>query len=517
MDKKWLIITIIAVVIVAILAIPLGIILNVHNSVYDTSFEYIEVEDLLAEIATKHLYYNAEDKTVEIELSQDMINSIIKDNLEGMDLGLPAKMSLQGVLFNTKDQRIYINAKYGNLNLPISLKVNLNTSDDGITISADDILLGKMKAPGFVKNQLPTDMLTFEVKYDDFGIPKVFSIKDIKFGSGTVKAVVQLDVDKIVEMAMGYRSDLMKEINSFKRSQGGIVANFLDKILATGVLDEAKVREYVEEILNNGELVNSAIHFAFVKDYSKYTSRVEEAQKKVSEWIAPVTSIKIYDTIDETVEKILNDEKLTDFLKWFLTEDQIAEYKAMIMDYYGMYKEYYGMYEDLLASIDETVAKINLSQLDETVDSILTLATNIKESRELLLDTIAQIDAEALSKLILYLEQDEGYGGEYMRSVDQDGYNAIRDYLVDAPGTKREIEQFLTDIDFKPLDEFTDALVSQKNTVVGVVNTLKRKDYEGALNTIASGGLVDSKAKNWVDTYTKEVDINAINELFELE
>ncbi|HHW32111.1 MAG TPA: hypothetical protein GXX20_10655 [Clostridiaceae bacterium] len=515
MDKKWLLITIIAVVVVAIVAIPLGIVLSVHNSVYDTSFEYIEVEDLIAEIATKHVYYNAGDKTVEIEISQDMINSIIKDNLEGMDLGLPAKMSLQSVLFNTKDQRIYINAKYGNLNLPVSLKVNISSNDDGITIMADDMLLGRMKAPGFVKKQLPTELLTFEVKYDDFGVPKVFSVKDIKFGSGTVKAVIQLDVDKIVEMAMGYRSDLMSEINRFKNSQGDIVATFLSRVLDTGVLEEAKVREYVEGILNNEELVNSAIHFAFVKDYSKYTSKIGEAQEKVAQWIEPLTNIKIYDTIDETVEKILDDEKLTDFLKWFLTEDQIAEYKSTILEYYGMYKEYYGMYEDLLASIDDSVAKININQIDETVNSILTLATNIKDSRELLQDTLAQIDAEALSKLILYLEQDEGYGGEYIRSIDQDGYNAVRDYLVDAPGTKKEIEQFLADIDFKPVDEFTDALVSQKNTVVGVVNTLKRKDYEGALNKIASGGLVDSKAKNWVDTYTKELDVNAINELFQ--
>lgn len=515
MDKKWLLITIIAVVIVAIVAIPLGIVLSVHNSVYDTSFKYIEVEDLVAEIATKHVYYNAGDKTVEVEINQDMINSIIKDNLEGMDLGLPAKMSLESVLFNTKDQRIYINAKYGNLNLPVSLKVNLSYNDDGITIVADDMLLGKMKAPGFVKKQLPTDLLTFEVKYDDFGVPKVFSIKDIMFGSGTIKAIIQLDADKIVEMAMGYRSDLMSEVNKFKNSQGDLVATFLNKVLDTGVLDEAKVKQYVEAILNNEELINSAIHFAFVKDYSKYTSKLEEAQEKVVEWAAPLKAIKMYDTIDETVEKILDDKELTEFLKWFLTEEQIAEYKSTILEYYGMYQEYYGMYEDLLASIDDSVAKINTNQIDESVNSVLTLATNIKDSRKLLQDTIAQIDAEALSKLILYLEQDQGYGGEYIRSIDQDGYNAVRDYLIDAPGTKKEIEKFLADIDFKPVDEFSDALVSQKNTVLGVVNTLKRKDYEGALNKIASGSLVDSKAKNWVDTYTKEIDVNAINELFE--
>jgi hypothetical protein len=515
MDKKWLLITIIAVVVVSIVAIPLGIVLSVHNSVYDTSFEYTEIGDLISEIATKHTYYNAGDKTVEIEVNQDMINSIIKDSLEEMDLGLPAKMSVQSVLFNTKDQRIYINAKYGNLNLPVSLKVNINSADDGITIVADDMLLGKMKAPGFVKKQLPSELLTFEIKYDDFGVPKVFSVKEIKFGSGTVKAYVQLDVDKIVDMAMGYRSDLMSEVNRFKNSQSAFVSTFLGNILDTGILDEAKVREYVEGILNNEELVNGAIHFAFVKDFSKYTNKLEEAQEKVVEWASPLKVIKMYDTIDETVEKILDDKQLTEFLKWFLTDEQIAEYKSTVLEYYGMYQEYYGMYEDLLASIDDSVAKININDIEDTVNSILTLASNIKETRDVLQDTVAQIDAEAFSKLILYLEQDEGYGGEYMKSLDQDQYEAVRDYLVDAPSVKAEVEDFLANVDFKPVDEFEEAVVSQKNTVVGVVNTLKRKDYEGALNTIASDGVVDPKAKNWVDTYTKELDINAINELFE--
>jgi hypothetical protein len=374
------------------------------------------------------------------------------------------------------------------------------------------MLLGKMKAPGLIKKQIPEEALNFEVNYDDFGVPKVFSIKEIKFGTGSVRATIQLDAEKIIDMAMGYRSDLMSEISRFKSSQGGMISTFISNILDTGVLEEGKIREYVQSILDNEELVNGAIHFAFVNDYSKYTNKLEEAQDKVVDWASPLKAVKMYGSIEETIEKIIDDAKLTDFLKWFLSEDQIAEYKSTILEYYGMYQDYLGMYDDLLASIDKSVAGINIKDIDDSVDSILKLATNIKDSKEVLLDTIAEIDADAFAKLIKYLEEeDQGYGREYMSNVDSE----VKDYLLDASYIKDETEKEIEAFNLAAIDEFSDAIVSQKNTVVGVINTLKRKDYEGALDKIASGDLVDKKLTTFADTYSKEIDIDAINELFE--
>ncbi|NLV63344.1 MAG: hypothetical protein GXY12_08130, partial [Clostridiaceae bacterium] len=120
--KKWWFYVIIAVVVILI-AVPLITIINLNKSVYDLSFNYVKPDDLLTEIAKKHIYYDADSKTLEVELNQDLINSILKDQLAELDLGLPPKLTIQEAAFNTSDQRLYVNAKYGSINLPISALV----------------------------------------------------------------------------------------------------------------------------------------------------------------------------------------------------------------------------------------------------------------------------------------------------------------------------------------------------------------------------------------------------------
>ena len=134
--KKWLLITLIVVaVILVVLAIGIGTVLSIHNSTYDCSFVYVQTDDLLNEIAKKHTYYDADTKTVEIELNQDLINSLIQDNFETLDIALPDKFTIKEILFNTKDQRLYINGKYFFLNVPLSAKINVNITDEGIEIN----------------------------------------------------------------------------------------------------------------------------------------------------------------------------------------------------------------------------------------------------------------------------------------------------------------------------------------------------------------------------------------------
>ena len=155
MLKKWWFYVIVAVVIILI-AVPLSTIIRLNNSVYDDlGFNYVPYDDL-TEVAKRYLYYDADSKTVEIEINQDLINSIIKDQLQQVDLGLPDKLTIQEVAFKTADQRVYVNAKYGSINLPISAKLYIEPSDTGISISAGELNLGKKKAPNFVAKRIGT-------------------------------------------------------------------------------------------------------------------------------------------------------------------------------------------------------------------------------------------------------------------------------------------------------------------------------------------------------------------------
>lgn len=222
-------------VVLIILAVPLSIIIRLNSSAYDDlSFTYVHYDDLLSEIAKKHLYYDASTRTVEIEINQDLINSLIKDQLEQTDLGLPDKLKIQEVVFKTADQRLYINAKYGSINLPVSAQINIEPTDMGITISASELNLGNKKAPKFITKRIPSELLTYTINFSDLGVPKIFTVKEIKYSTGNLNAFIQLDVDAIKELAKDYVDDLEVEINGFRRTASPFIATFIDRLLRKG-------------------------------------------------------------------------------------------------------------------------------------------------------------------------------------------------------------------------------------------------------------------------------------------
>jgi len=421
--KKWLLITLIVVaVILVVLAIGIGTVLSIHNSAYDCSYVYVQTDDLLNEIAKKHTYYDADTKTVEIELNQDMINSLIKDNFENLDIALPDKFSIKEILFNTKDQRLYINGKYGSINVPLSAKINVNLADEGIEISASDLNLGQKKAPNMIAKQIPQDALKYAISYNDFDLPRIFDVKDIYFGSGIIKVFVELQPDKIKDMAMEYRNNLMGDINNFKDNQSEIINKFLTNLLdATNLLSDAKVEDYVDFALNSGELVNSAIQFALADDLSKYVKPFESVQTFVADWAAPLEVVKYYGSIEETVDKILYDEELRDLIAWFLPEETIEEYVATVEDYYGMYEEYYGMYEELLGSLDDlesTFAAIDLSFEGDIEDTVATLQNQIFRNRKLI-DLLSQfIPENTFTDVADMIDEYVALYNEYMDLLD---------------------------------------------------------------------------------------------------
>lgn len=422
--KKWLLVTIIVVaVILVVLAVGIGTVLSIHNSTYDCSFVYVQTDDLLNEIVKKHTYYDANIKTVEIELNQDLINSLIKDNFETLDIALPDKFTIKEILFNTKDQKIYINGKYGSLNIPISAKINVNITDEGIEISASDINLGQKKAPNMITKQISEDELKYAISYEDFDIPRIFDIKDVYFGTGILKVFVELKPDKIKDLAMDYRNDVMDEIDKFKDGQNEIINRFLTRLLdTTDLLSDAKVEEYIDFVLESGELVNSAIQFALADDLSKYSKPFESVKEFVEDWTAPLEVVKYYDSIEATVDAILYDEDLRDLLTWFLPEEKIDEYVATIEDYYGLYEEYYGMYEELLDTLDDledTFASIDLSLEGDIEEAIATLQDQIFRNRKLI-DLLSDfIPEDTFADISDMLDEYVALYNEYMDLLDE--------------------------------------------------------------------------------------------------
>lgn len=340
-----------------LIIVPVIKFVSVSSNPYDCSFEYQKVEDPFTEIARKHVFYNASNKTVEIELNQDLINSILKDNFDSLGVNLPSNISIKDIIFNTKDQRLYINAKVMGFNIPISAKMKVDLPEDGIKLSGSDINFGNKKAPRYIRNQVPTETFNFSLNYADLGVPQVFKISNIDYLTGAIKVHVELDSEKIAQLALEYRTDMMNEIDDFKSEQSVLVENFIDKLLETEILSEEKIAEYVDQILANEEVVNSAIFFA-TADLNKYTEGFQKGTDKVLEWSEPIRSIKIHDTVEETVESILANNELKETLSWIVPEEKIGEYSSKAEHYYGMYK-------NLSQSI------VVYDDIEKTVESIL--------------------------------------------------------------------------------------------------------------------------------------------------
>lgn len=504
MFKKWWFYVILAVVIVLI-AVPLGTIISLNNSVYDLSFNYEEVklENLLTEIAKKNLYYNADSKTLEIELNEDMINSLLKDQLAQLDLsamGLPPKFSLQGVAFRTADQRVYINAKYGSISLPVSALLHIEPDNTGITIYADSINLGNKKAPGLVAKQIPTDQLRFSVKYADLGVPQIFTVKEIKFGSGNLKAYIQLDVDAIKALARDYRNQLEVSINSFKASAGETVATFIDRALAEGLLSDANVNKYVDQVLGNEELVNSAILFAFAPDLDKYAKSVESYQAAIAEWAAPLSTIKLGGTINETVDSILYNDELHEMLTWFIPATTLSQYVDTADTYYTTINDALNSLK-FDGTIEGTVETVLYNQALQDALTLFIPAATLNEyvNTADMYYTAYRNATNSLNKLSKVLEKGDIEGAVKQIINDKDLYGALTvvipeenvDYYLGSIAGYYQMYADITDSLTKALESIPDEDITKfVNDAVDLANQID--DGRAYLTSIIAGIDTDS-------------------------
>jgi len=552
--KKWWFYVIIAVVVILI-AVPLITIINLNNSVYDLSFNYVKVEDLLTEIAKKHLYYDATTKTVEIELDQDVINSLLKDQLAQMDLGLPPKLTIQEAAFNTSDQRLYVNAKYGSISLPISALVKIQPSDTGITISADNFNLGKKKAPGYVTNMIPKDQLTFVINYADLGIPQVFTVKDIKYSTGNVNIFVELKVDEIKKLAKNYRNELESTINTFKASQSDAVKTFIDKLLAQGILSDANVDKYVDQILNNEELVNSAVLFALAPDLDKYSKGFENISVAIMDWAAPIQTVTFEGSIEEIVESIIYNDELHEMLTWFVPMATLSEYIDTADMYYTVYKEaqgslntlsmvlekgdiemairqlvadrdlykalttilpresvdyylgsiqnYYNLYASVTKSLTDALNSIPDDEITKLVQQAVEYAYMVDDGKSELLNIITGIDTRVVKEIVEYCNNDDGVIRAYLDTIHPDYYNQFMFYVENIDSLKEQLIASIKSADIGAIAEGANIIKDINSELVNVLNLLRTQKYEAA--GAAMGKISFSKAEAFINEQAAKI------------
>jgi len=519
MFKKWWFYVILAVVIILI-AVPLGTIISLNNSVYDLSFNYeeVKVEDLLTEIAKKNLYYDAANKTIEVEVNQDVVNSILKDQLAQLDLGLPAQFSIHGAAFKTADQRIYINAKYGSINLPVSALVHIEPDATGINIYADSINLGEKKAPGLVTKQIPLDMLKYSIKYADLGVPQIFTVKEIKFSTGNIKAYVQLDVDAIKALARDYRNQLETSINTFKASAGETVATFIDRALAEGVLSDENVNKYVDQVLGNEELVNSAVLFALAPDLDKYAKSLETYQAAIVEWAAPLSTVRLDGTINETVDSILYNQELQDMLTWFIPAATLTQYVDTADTYYQTVNDALNSLQ-FDGTIEGTIDTILYNQALQDALTLFIPAATLNEyvNTADMYYTAYKDASSSLNKLGKVLGKGDIEGAVKQIINDKDLYSALTmvipednvDYYLDSVAGYYQMYADITDSLTEALESIPDEDINKYvNDVVKYANQID--DGKAYVTSVIAG--IDTNYIQALVTFLDQ-DQGAVNEL----
>lgn len=555
MFKKWWFYVIIAVVIV-IIAIPISTIIRLNNSVYDDlSFTYVKLEDPLTEIAKKYLYYDAKTKTLEIELNQDLINSFVKDELEKTDLGLPDKLSIQEVALKLADQRVYINAKYGSISLPISAKVFIDPSDTGISISVGEFNLGDKKAPKFVTKRLPTDQLSFSFNYADLGLPQLFAIEDIKYSTGNLNAFVKLDSEAIKALAKDYVDELEVEINSYKRTASDSVATFIDRAMAEGILSDANVDKYVEQVLNNEELVNSAVNFIVAKDLDKYSKGFASIQDNVIEWAEPIQTVKFDGTVEDIVVSLIDNNELHEMLAWFIPTATISGYVDTASTYYSLYKNaegsfnnlsvslqggdierainqivadrdlyaaltailpsdsvnyyigsiqgYYNMYADITKALTDALDSIPDDEITEYVNQAVKYAYEVDNGKDYIINLLAGVDTRYVQEIIYYLDADDGFIKAQIDMIDPASYDYFMLYVDNIDWVKSEVISSIKVADISAVKEGADILQEINRDLVYVLDLLKDQQYEKAGTAI--GNMNFDKAENFIEKQSEQL------------
>ncbi|MCG8333673.1 MAG: hypothetical protein MJE63_04100, partial [Proteobacteria bacterium] len=354
-------------------------------------------------------------------------------------------------------------------------------------------------------------------------------------------------------------------INTIKKDQSQTVAAFIEKALDTGVLSHKNVDEYIEDIFNNEELMNSAILFAVAPDLNKYQEGFDEYRTALTDWAKPLQNVKFYGTIEDTVENILYDEEIYDMVTWFIPDETINEYvgtvdtyfqtykeakwslntlgvslsegdyelavNQVINDkdiynllttifpsdtvdvylaetemYYDMYREYYALYTEYLTAFEEAVQTISTDEMNEYVDLVLDYAYNdTVESREMLLDIVTSIDVEQIQEVIGYIEKDSGLIKEHLDNIDPYYYDEFKAYVNGLHETKAFILDSIQSTDVDAILEAAKIIDHLNEDITYVINLLQEKDYEKVFEVITNNQIRIYEATEFIQEQTEDV------------
>lgn len=255
---KWLI----GLILAAIILIPVAFVFYLNMSTPVFSYRYVDTKNLVGEI-TKDVKFDSNAKGINIQLTSDMMNSYIDDELKDLDLGLPKQIQIMDVHIGTKEGRAYANLKaLGFIKVPISAGITLNTTDTQATVSFTNFRLAELPLTQDIIDKVTGGKkLSYTIKMKDLNAIPYFQIKSVGWKSYGINLFYEIDYKAIYDMLRRRPERMAAEIAGLIEKNQAL-SPMLDLVMYLSNSEQLTLNEikyYMDMLLENQQVADALI------------------------------------------------------------------------------------------------------------------------------------------------------------------------------------------------------------------------------------------------------------------
>lgn len=243
--------------------------MNVYT--YKIDFNYSEIIDVEKFFVDK---IDESEGDMSIAVSDDEVNSILKDNLDKVKTYLPKNLVVNEMFFSAAEKRVYLNSKYGFTKLPISFKSNFSFDEEKLYLVPSEVKLGgSLPLINPIKNLILKDMDKIEIplgkeknfiKLEQLNFEKNKSMIKIAYNKEALKVLIEENRKLVNNEVMKYFSQ--------EKDEKKYVYNVLSQDINSSVIDELIAKyEQKSSIINTFLMtMNKDKGKEFIDKYGKY-------------------------------------------------------------------------------------------------------------------------------------------------------------------------------------------------------------------------------------------------------
>ena len=205
--------------------------------------------------------YDSAAKGINIQLTSDMINSYIDDEMKDMDLGLPKQIQIMDVHIDTREARAFLNLKaLGFIKVPVSAAIAMNNSDSQATISLTNFMIAELPLKQETIDKLTKGQkLSYSIKMNDLNVVPYFNIKSVGWKSYGINLFYEIDYKEIYNI-LRRRPERMARDLAVLIEKNQALSPMLDLVMYLSNTEELTLNEikyYLDMLLENQQVADA--------------------------------------------------------------------------------------------------------------------------------------------------------------------------------------------------------------------------------------------------------------------